>query len=279
MTKEMFLSLTLNLKTKFRFILLMEKINVEFAERMAFVLDIFKGNVSELARNAGIAQPSATRWISGQSDPQMSNLVRLADAAKVSLEWLATGKGEPFPKQPQEMSLADNLARTDKLVQQLATQKRKNRQPESADVCDTQGNPVDIDDFVFIPYYDVRLSAGTGVWMDDEQPVNTLAFRAEWLQTFVTSQFDRLSVVKVSGDSMDDVLKNNDTILVDHTQNEVRDGLYALRIGNEVFVKRIQRLPNKLLVISANAAYPPFELSADDDYAIIGKVAWLGRLL
>ena len=78
---------------------------------------------------------------------------------------------------------------------------------------------------------------------------------------------------------MEDILKNNDTILIDHTQNEVRDGLYALRIGNEVFVKRIQRLPNKLLVISANAAYPPFELSADDDYAIIGKVAWLGRLL
>jgi len=275
----MFLSLTLNLKTKFRFILLMEKINVEFAERMAFVLDIFKGNVSELARNAGIAQPSATRWISGQSDPQMSNLVRLADAAKVSLEWLATGKGEPFPKQPQEMSLADNIARTDKLVQQLAAQKRKNRQPESADVCDTQGNPVDVDEFVFIPYYDVRLSAGIGLWVDNEQPINTLAFRAEWLQTFVTSQFDKLSVVKVSGDSMEDILKNNDTILIDHTQNEVRDGLYALRIGNEVFVKRIQRLPNKLLVISANAAYPPFELSADDDYAIIGKVAWLGRLL
>ena len=275
----MFLRFTLNLKTKFRFILIMEKINVDFAERMAVVLDIFKGNVSELARNAGIAQPSAARWISGQSDPQMSNLVRLADAAKVSLEWLATGKGEPFPAQPQEMSLADNIARTDKLVRQLAAQKHKDKQPESSGVCDAQGNPVDIDDFVFIPYYDVRLSAGTGVWVDDEQPVNTLAFRAEWLQTFVTSQFDRLSVVKVSGDSMDDVLKNNDTILIDHTQNEVRDGLYALRIGNEVFVKRIQRLPNKLLVISANAAYPPFELSADDDYAIIGKVAWLGRLL
>ncbi len=257
----------------------MEKINVEFAERMAFVLDIFKGNVSELARNAGIAQPSAARWISGQSDPQMSNLVRLADAAKVSLEWLATGKGEPFPAQPQEMSLADNVSRTDKLVQQLAAQKRQNRQPETAEYCDTQGNPVNVDDFVFIPYYDVRLSAGTGVWVDDEQPVNTLAFRADWLRTFVTAQFDRLSVVKVSGDSMDDVLKNNDTILINHTQNEVHDGLYALRIGNEVFVKRIQRLPHKLLVISANTAYPPFELSTDDDYAIIGKVVWLGRLL
>lgn len=178
-----------------------------------------------------------------------------------------------------KMSLADNIARTDKLVQQLAAQKRKNRQPESADVCDTQGNPVDVDDFVFIPYYDVRLSAGIGLWVDNEQPINTLAFRTDWLRTFVTSQFNRLSVVKVSGDSMKDVLKDGDTILIDHTQNEVRDGLYALRIGNEVFVKHIQRLPHKLQIISANPTYPPFELSTDDDFAIIGKVVWLGRLL
>ena len=78
---------------------------------------------------------------------------------------------------------------------------------------------------------------------------------------------------------MEALLKDGDTILIDHTQNEVRDGLYALRIGNEVFVKHIQRLPHKLQIISANPTYPPFELSADDDYAIIGKVVWLGRLL
>ena len=67
--------------------------NLQFADRMAKVLQIFNGNVSELARQAGIAPPSAQRWITGETDPKMSNLLRLAEAANVNLLWLATGQG------------------------------------------------------------------------------------------------------------------------------------------------------------------------------------------
>ena len=74
----------------------MSNANLEFADRMAKILDIFNGNVSELARQAGIAPPSAQRWIDGESDPKMSNLLRLADAANVNLLWLATGQGPMF---------------------------------------------------------------------------------------------------------------------------------------------------------------------------------------
>lgn len=248
-----------------------------FKERLLFLWDGAKP--AHIAKDLNLSISGMMRILEKNTIPKAETLILIQNLKKCDWQWLMTGEGEPFPAQPQEMSLADNIARTDKLVRQLAAQKRKNRQPESADVCDTQGNPVDVDDFVFIPYYDVRLSAGIGLWVDNEQPINTLAFRTDWLQTFVTSQFDRLSVVKVSGDSMKDVLKDGDTILIDHTQNEVRDGLYALRIGNEVFVKHIQRLPHKLQIISANPTYPPFELSTDDDFAIIGKVVWLGRLL
>ena len=76
------------------------------------------------------------------------------------------------------------------------------------------------------------------------------------------------------------VFNDKDTILVDHTQTTPHDGLYAIRLGNEVFVKRVQRQPSKLLVISANPAYPPFEIDMErDDFAIIGRIVWLGRLL
>ncbi|WP_196228508.1 helix-turn-helix transcriptional regulator [Kingella kingae] len=65
--------------------------------------------------------------------------------------------------------------------------------------------------------------------------------------------------------------------MVDHTQTEANDGSYAIRPGNDVILKRLQRLPNKLMVISANPEYPPFEISgSNDNFAIIGKVrpAW-----
>lgn len=80
---------------------------------------------------------------------------------------------------------------------------------------------------------------------------------------------------------MSGVLEDRDTILIDHTQTQPQDGLFALRIGSDVFVKRVQRFPNSLFIKSANPEYEPFEINlseeTDESIAIIGKVVWLGR--
>ncbi|WP_314342023.1 S24 family peptidase [Simonsiella muelleri] len=51
--------------------------------------------------------------------------------------------------------------------------------------------------------------------------------------------------------------------------------------SNDVFVKRVQRVANKLIIKSANPDYEPFEIDlseeTDESIAIIGKVVWLGR--
>ncbi|EEG23916.1 Uncharacterized HTH-type transcriptional regulator HI_1476 [Eikenella corrodens] len=279
----------------------MSNSNLQFADRMAKILELFNGNVSELARQAGIAPPSAQRWIDGESDPKMSNLLRLADATNVNLLWLATGQGPMFAsganrlKEPQASYNVSEQDEGRRLLQQrLAETKntlnniRKAERGESTgEGCafDVQGRPVDIDEFVFIPLYDVALSAGHGAWADDIPPKSTLAFRRDWLEAFVTTDFNNLSVVMVKGDSMAGVLNDKDAILVDHSRTEASDGLYALRIGNEIFVKRVQRLPHALLVTSENPQYKPFEVplqngdNSDSSVSIIGKVVWLGRAL
>ena len=102
------------------------------------------------------------------------------------------------------------------------------------------------------------------------------------MRTYVSTQIDKLSVVRVRGDSMQGVLEDGDTILIDHTQTTPYDGIYAIRIENEVFVKRVQRKLNKLRIISENPNYETFEIDLTDEYqnfAIIGKVVWLGRPL
>ena len=150
---------------------------------------------------------------------------------------------------------------------------------------DVKNNPVNINKFVFIPFYDVSVSAGFGAWADDTTPKSTLAFRRDWLEAFITNKFSDLSVVAVKGDSMSGVLNDKDIILIDHSRTEAGDGLYALRIGNEIFVKRVQRLPHTLLITSENPQYKPFEVSlqngdsSDNNVSIIGKVVWLGRAL
>ena len=268
-----------------------------FSERMKLLLETkFGNNNSEFARSVGVAVTSLNRWLDGDADPSRTNLIRLAQAADANIEWLALGLGEPFPQalkiqaattpeMDEQAAMQSSLDKTAQFIAQQQAVKRKAKlaTQRANGLCDTQGNPVDIDDFVFIPYYNVSLSAGHGSWVDNERPTHALAFRLDWLQMFVSTQVEHLSVVKVSGDSMTGVLENNDTILVDHTQTEPRDSIYAIRLGNDVFVKRIQRLTNtRLQIISANTNYLLFEIdlnSTDTDFTVIGKVVWLGRVL
>lgn len=234
-----------------------------FTQRVNFVVQKI-GTQAEAARQVGVTDASIKRWITGQSDPSRINLIKLAQASGVQIEWLATGKGEPFPEPQAEK----------KQLPQIAT---------NYEAIDTLGNPIDLDDFVFIPYYNINLSAGHGSWVENEQPVSALAFRRKWLSYNVTSRFHELSAVKVTGDSMQGVLNDKDTILINHTQTDARDGLYAIRIGEDVFVKRVQRLLNKLLITSSNPEYAPFEvpLNEDSEYhvEIIGKVVWVSRAI
>ena len=108
-----------------------------------------------------------------------------------------------------------------------------------------------------------------------------MAFRKYWIRLHLRTDPKSLSVVKVTGDSMEGVLFDGDNVLVDHSRNQPGNGLYVLRIGEELIVKRTQTLPgNHLLVSSANEAYQPFELNLADETSgveIIGKVVWFGR--
>lgn len=64
-----------------------------FSDRVKFILETkFQNNNSEFARTVGVAVTSLNRWVSGEADPSRTNLVKMAEVADVSLEWLATGR-------------------------------------------------------------------------------------------------------------------------------------------------------------------------------------------
>lgn len=194
--------------------------------------------------------------------PTADYLVKIQEVTGCDLNWLLTGKGMPYldrtrPENAGAFPVSDT----------------------GAGAVDTLGNPVDLREFVFIPRYSVE-AAGHGQTVSDEKPLFCMAFRRYWIENYVTRQTDKLSVIAVKGDSMEGILNHGDNILINHAETEPRDGLYVLRIGNDLFVKNIQRLPGRLLVKSANPLYEPFEidLTADNtDIAIIGRVEWFGR--
>jgi|GEM_PF-2770961 len=52
-----------------------------------------RGDIARIAQISGIAKQTVSHWINGRGEPQISNAAKLAAAAGVRLEWLATGVG------------------------------------------------------------------------------------------------------------------------------------------------------------------------------------------
>ncbi|WP_308184919.1 S24 family peptidase [Neisseria polysaccharea] len=215
-----------------------------------------------IARDIGMSPPGFNRIWYNDGLPNTETLIKIQESTGCDLNWLLTGKGLPYLDRARPENVgAFPVSDTD------------------TGAVDTLGNPVDLREFVFIPRYNVEAAAGHGQAVNDEKPLFCIAFRRYWIENYVTRQTDKLSVIAVKGDSMEGILNHGDNILINHAETEPRDGLYVLRIGNDLFVKRVQRMPGKLLVTSANPHYAPFEidLSHTDDIAIVGRVEWFGR--
>lgn len=66
--------------------------NEAFANRIEIAVKKI-GGVGAACQSTGITYPTLTRWKDGTSDPKLSNVVALAKAANVSLDWLVNGSG------------------------------------------------------------------------------------------------------------------------------------------------------------------------------------------
>ncbi|RME80561.1 MAG: S24 family peptidase [Zetaproteobacteria bacterium] len=56
----------------------------------------------------------------------------------------------------------------------------------------------------------------------------------------------------------------------------VRDSVYALRLDDDLVVKRVQRLGGgRLRLVSEHPAYPPIEVGAGEA-EVLGRVVWSG---
>lgn len=148
-------------------------------------------------------------------------------------------------------------------------------------IYDTVGNPVDIDEFVFIPRYNVQASAGPGADVSMENIMHPMAFRKYWIDNILGICAKSLIVIGVKGDSMEGEINNGDIILINKEDNTLLNGIYVIRIEGDLIVKRIQRLPGGIIkVISANSAYESFEIDTNNpplDFEAIGRVVWHGR--
>lgn len=142
----------------------------------------------------------------------------------------------------------------------------------------TRGMPA----VVAVPCLALGASAGVGTLDEDERTAGVMAFDAHWLRHLGVRP-QRVSIIRVDGESMAPTLSDGDDIMVDHDDDatRLRDGVYVLRLDGVLMVKRIAMGPlrGRFSVVSDNLHYPDW---TDIDPAlvdIVGRVVWTGRRL
>lgn len=125
---------------------------------------------------------------------------------------------------------------------------------------------------IAIKYYpDISASAGFGCFNGDHCECDTI-FVDRNLLPRATSK--NIEAIRVHGDSMNPTMNEGDTIFVDKSQREIRNGkIFIIRMNEEVFVKRIFIAPKGLIVKSDNPDYPQFDIKKDEA-EILGQVIY-----
>jgi phage repressor protein C with HTH and peptisase S24 domain len=212
-------------------------VDSELRARLTQVIESF-GSVVAVAKAVGVSDNAIYKWLAGRGQPSVTNLVALARAARVSIEWLATGE-------------------------------------ESKQSAQAITRAVEHGDFIFMPRNRIRFSSGREGILRSDQVVDSIAFRAEWVKKRLSTESRDLLLIEVVGDSMAPTVEDGDLILADLAEPRFRqDGIYLLRHDSGLAVKRIQRRPDgKLLIRSDN---PKYEAMVVPTVNVIGRVIWTG---
>ncbi|WYX62119.1 S24 family peptidase [Achromobacter xylosoxidans] len=136
-----------------------------------------------------------------------------------------------------------------------------------------------------IPRFDTGGAMGAGVELRDQPGViQSLRVSQEWLHKNLRhyTAAANLCVVTGFGDSMRPMYNPGDPLLVDLgvVKADV-DGVFFFRVGNEGFIKRLQRIPSaRGLLIRAkseNTKYDAWDITEDMDLQIFGRVLKVWR--
>ena len=210
---------------------------------------------ADIAAAIGMSKPAINHYLNDRRQMAFDHLVTLADIFGVTTDYLLTGNTAPPP----------NWIDEDELVRDQ--------------VAGVNGVPLSEDHYALVRLNRAHFSAGPGHIPPEELHYGSLAFNRSWLKREGINPA-AASLVRVKGDSMEPTLHDGSTVLVDHQRRDpaVRRGIYALRIGEEVFVKRLEKVGELLVITSDNPTHSSRALGGRDlaDVEVIGRVVWQG---
>lgn len=206
-----------------------------------------------LADAVGVSSAAVNQWCKGQTrELKGPYLLKAAKFLKVSPTWLSAKEGP--------MELQSEIEQKESIVSSF--------EPPSED-----------SDYVAVPQYSIRFQGGDGSYaLEEDLDATPCYYKGTWLKS-KGIPLGKAKRFRVTGDSMEPTIMRGDYILVDCSKNDPETihegGVYALRIGNKLKVKRLRWQSGQLVMFSDNDEYyPPEPISELDsgDFELIGRV-------
>lgn len=244
----------------------------------------------ELTKYLGLNNVAFSEWKSGKSKSFRKYLIEIADFFNVSLDFLVFGKETSNIKNITEdekallnyykeldaqdkgsvLGKAEGLAEAARRrkAELKAAAKEKNKpapkeitlpapEPNQSEEPDNEGE----DDYIYLDFPDLPVSAGTGVYLHDDY--------AEQIKVTINDETSRANyALRVEGDSMEPLFFDGDIVLVE-TQPSVKVGEIGIFIyEGEAYIKEFGG--NRL--ISANSKYEDKKITDFNNFYCKGLV-------
>ena len=199
----------------------------------------------QLAQAVGLSTKTIQKYEYGDT-PKGPNLISLSRSLNCSIDWLLMGSGSDSSTYGHE----------------------------DVRVCEEEI------ELSMIPKVLARLNAGGGSLETSNNIKGMYGFRHDWIKQ--KGDPSRMILMDVSGDSMSPEIKDGDTVLIDQSQTDIYIGkIYAVSIGQEITVKYVERVPEKIILRSDNRTWNDIEVDIRGDLGesvnIIGRVIWWCR--
>ncbi len=236
----------------------------DFAKRMKQLVG--RETYSSFGRRVGVSDAVVRKYCLGETMPSIGLVSQICGHEPRLFLWLCLGLGEQ-PEQATEHP-------------EVPVYARAAQGDDTTGLAESSAAYHQMQDYTLVDCYQVFASAGFGATVSDELKTEPMAFRTDWLKKEGLAP-ERLAVIRAKGDSMEPTISNNDIILVNLCNGDaLRDGLYVLRIGDSLLVKRLQfDVLGGIKVISDNPGYETQVVTKDQraDVHIVGRVAWAGK--
>ena len=133
------------------------------------------------------------------------------------------------------------------------------------------------EEFMQIPKVRARLCAGGGSFEVGSEIEGYYSFRKDWLSR--KGNADKMVLMDIFGNSMEPELKEGDVVLIDESKKDILAGsIYAVGIDDTIMVKRLEKRPKRLALLSENTKNETIYMEGEDlnRVRLIGKVLWVG---